>query len=154
MQECGREGAPDGLAELDAILCEQLGGDAAQSSEHGPPGVDHLDLAIPAPRQLLSVRTHQSMPGVACTLQCSQMVSQAFRRITWRRSQGQLRVLLCPSHSHRGTHLQSSIACSGTCSCSACCTSCCPSQGCTVHTQHIKLSSTVICYRLDPHAPG
>lgn len=40
--------APDGLAKLDAVLCEQLGGHAAQSSEHGPPGVDDLDLAIPA----------------------------------------------------------------------------------------------------------
>ena len=44
-----REGSPDSLAKLDAVLCEQLGGHAAQSSEHGPPGVDDLDLAIPAP---------------------------------------------------------------------------------------------------------
>ena len=26
-----------------AVLGEQLGGDAAQGAEHGPPGVDHLD---------------------------------------------------------------------------------------------------------------
>jgi hypothetical protein len=37
---------PHGLAELDAAG-QQLGGDAAQSSQHGPPGVDHLDLTVP-----------------------------------------------------------------------------------------------------------
>ena len=36
------EGSPDSLAKLDAVLCEQLGGHTAQSSEHGPPGVDQL----------------------------------------------------------------------------------------------------------------
>ena len=43
------EGSPDSLAKLDAVLCQQLRGDAAQGSKHGPPGVDDLDLAIPAP---------------------------------------------------------------------------------------------------------
>ena len=43
------EGSPDSLAKLDAVLCEQLRGHAAQSSEHGPPGVDDLNLAISAP---------------------------------------------------------------------------------------------------------
>ena len=26
-----------------AVLGEQLGGDAAQGAQHGPPGMDHLD---------------------------------------------------------------------------------------------------------------
>ena len=29
-----------------AVLGEQLGGDAAQGAEHGPPGVDDLDLPV------------------------------------------------------------------------------------------------------------
>lgn len=29
-----------------AVLGEQLGGDAAQGAEHGPPGVDNLDLPV------------------------------------------------------------------------------------------------------------
>ena len=33
---------------LHAVLGEQLGGHAAQGAEHGPPGVDHLDLTVPA----------------------------------------------------------------------------------------------------------
>lgn len=34
-------------AHVDAgVLGEQLGGDAAQSSKHGPPGVDDLDLPV------------------------------------------------------------------------------------------------------------
>ena len=37
---------PDGLAELDAVAGEQLGEDAAEGAEHGPPGVDHLELAV------------------------------------------------------------------------------------------------------------
>ena len=39
---------PDGLAEGDAVLGQQLWGDAAQRAQHGPPCVDHLDLAVPA----------------------------------------------------------------------------------------------------------
>ena len=39
---------PDGLAEGHAVLGKQLRGQAAQGSEHGPPRVDHLDLAVPA----------------------------------------------------------------------------------------------------------
>jgi hypothetical protein len=37
---------PDGLAELDAVAGEQLGEDAAERAEHGPAGVDHLQLAV------------------------------------------------------------------------------------------------------------
>ena len=39
---------PDGLAEGDAVLGKQLWGHAAQGTEHGPPGVDDLDLAVAA----------------------------------------------------------------------------------------------------------
>ena len=39
---------PDGLAEGDAVLGEQLWGHAAQGSEHGPASVDDLDLAVAA----------------------------------------------------------------------------------------------------------
>ena len=38
---------PDGLAEGDAVLGEQLWGHAAQGAEHGPPSVDDLDLTVP-----------------------------------------------------------------------------------------------------------
>jgi hypothetical protein len=39
---------PDGLGEGDAaILGQQLGGHAPQSSQHGPAGVDDLNLAVP-----------------------------------------------------------------------------------------------------------
>ena len=37
---------PHGLAELDAVAGQQLREDAAQGAEHGPPGVDHLQLAV------------------------------------------------------------------------------------------------------------
>ncbi|RLN33992.1 hypothetical protein C2845_PM03G05550 [Panicum miliaceum] len=37
---------PDGLAELDAVAGEQLGEDAAERAEHGPAGVDDLQLAV------------------------------------------------------------------------------------------------------------
>ena len=39
---------PHGLAKGDAVLGEQLGQHAAQSAEHGPAGVDHLDLTVAA----------------------------------------------------------------------------------------------------------
>ena len=39
---------PDGLAEGDAVLGEQLWGHAAQGTEHGPASVDDLDLAVAA----------------------------------------------------------------------------------------------------------
>ncbi len=41
---------PDGLAEGDAVLGEELWGHAAQGAEHGPAGVDDLDLAVAAGR--------------------------------------------------------------------------------------------------------
>ena len=37
---------PHGLAELDAVAGQQLREDAAKGAEHGPPGVDHLQLAV------------------------------------------------------------------------------------------------------------
>ena len=37
---------PHGLAELDAVASQQLREDAAQRAEHGPPGVDHLQLPV------------------------------------------------------------------------------------------------------------
>ena len=52
MKTAGRGTGTHGDA---GVLGEQLGGDAAQSSEHGPPGVDHLDLAIPVTMANLSV---------------------------------------------------------------------------------------------------
>ena len=55
------EGSPDSLAKLDAVLCEQLRGHAAQSSEHGPPGVDDLDLTIPAPADKPVTAMHRCM---------------------------------------------------------------------------------------------
>ena len=40
---------PHGLAELDAcVLGEQLGGHAAEGTQHSPASVDHLGLAVPA----------------------------------------------------------------------------------------------------------
>ena len=37
---------PHGLAELDAVAGQQLREDAAEGTEHGPPGVDHLQFAV------------------------------------------------------------------------------------------------------------
>ena len=37
---------PHGLAELDAVAGQQLREDTAEGAEHGPPGVDHLQLAV------------------------------------------------------------------------------------------------------------
>ena len=37
---------PHGLTELDAVAGQQLREDAAEGAEHGPPGVDHLQLAV------------------------------------------------------------------------------------------------------------
>ncbi len=47
-EDLGASLPPDGLAKGDAVLGQQLWGHAAQGSEHGPPRVDHLDLAVPA----------------------------------------------------------------------------------------------------------
>jgi hypothetical protein len=38
---------PHGLAERDAVLGQDLREHAAQGAEHGPPAVDHLQLAVP-----------------------------------------------------------------------------------------------------------
>jgi hypothetical protein len=46
LEDLGTGLEPDGLTEGDAVLGQQLGGDAAQSAEHGPAGVDHLDLPV------------------------------------------------------------------------------------------------------------
>ena len=48
-EDLGASLPPDSLAELDAVLGEQLWGHAAERSEHGPPGVDDLNLTVPAP---------------------------------------------------------------------------------------------------------
>jgi hypothetical protein len=57
---------PDSLAELDAaVLGEELGGEAAQSAEHGPPGVDHLDLTVPGCPEIISIT-------IGVYIQCSQ----------------------------------------------------------------------------------
>ena len=37
---------PHGLGDLDAVLGQQLGGEAAQGAQQGPAGVDHLQLAV------------------------------------------------------------------------------------------------------------
>jgi hypothetical protein len=37
---------PDSLTKLGAVLGQDLGGDAAEGAKHGPPGVDHLSLAV------------------------------------------------------------------------------------------------------------
>ncbi|CAA6654041.1 unnamed protein product [Spirodela intermedia] len=37
---------PDGLSELDAVASEQLREDAAEGAEHGPAGVDDLQLPV------------------------------------------------------------------------------------------------------------
>ena len=39
---------PDGLCELDAILCQNLWGEDAQRTQEGPAGMNDLDLAVPA----------------------------------------------------------------------------------------------------------
>ena len=44
VEDLGTSLEPDWLLEGDAVLCQQLGEDASQSSKHGPPGVDDLDL--------------------------------------------------------------------------------------------------------------
>lgn len=44
VEDLGTSLEPDWLLEGDTVLCQQLGEDASQSSEHGPPGVDDLDL--------------------------------------------------------------------------------------------------------------
>ena len=114
------ESSPDSLAKLDTVLCEQLGGHAAQGSKHGPPGMDDLNLAIPAPTykpvttmQCTLVVMHNSLKACAETqdgcimlrLQCTMRIQARCLLVTWRRSRGQLIVQLCPSHSHQGTHL-------------------------------------------------
>lgn len=48
---CKDDGAslePDSFLELHAILCQQLGCHATQSSKHCPPGVNDLNVAVPA----------------------------------------------------------------------------------------------------------
>lgn len=37
---------PDGLAELDTVPLEDLGEDAPESTEHGPPAVDDFKLTV------------------------------------------------------------------------------------------------------------
>ena len=37
---------PDSLLELNAVLLQQLGGEAAKSTKHGPAGVDDLKLTV------------------------------------------------------------------------------------------------------------
>ncbi len=49
---------PDGLAEGDAVLGEQLWGHAAQGSEHGPASVDDLDLAVAAHNYTQYISSH------------------------------------------------------------------------------------------------
>ncbi len=47
-EDLGASLEPHGLTEGDAALGQQLGGDAAQGAQHGPAGVDHLQLAVAA----------------------------------------------------------------------------------------------------------
>jgi hypothetical protein len=54
---------PDGLAELDAVAGEELGEDAAERAEHGPPAVDHLKLPVLGERLGVS-REPRSVPAV------------------------------------------------------------------------------------------
>ena len=44
VEDLGTSLEPYWLLEGDTVLCQQLGEDASQSSKHGPPGVDDLDL--------------------------------------------------------------------------------------------------------------
>ncbi|CAL5065276.1 unnamed protein product [Urochloa decumbens] len=45
-EDLGSRLEPDGLAELDAVAGEELREDAAERAEHGPAGMDHLQLAV------------------------------------------------------------------------------------------------------------
>ena len=45
LEDLGTSLEPHGLTEGDAVLGQQLGGDAAQGAQHGPAGMDHLQLA-------------------------------------------------------------------------------------------------------------
>jgi len=54
---------PDGLTELGAVLGKELGEDAPQSTEHGPPGVDDLKLTVPGEGLGVSGQT-SSVPAV------------------------------------------------------------------------------------------
>ena len=47
LEDLGAGLEPDSLAKVgDAVALQQLGGDAAQGAQHGPAGVDHLQLAV------------------------------------------------------------------------------------------------------------
>ena len=46
LEDLGTGLPPHGLAEGPAVLGYQLGHDAAEGAEHGPAGVDDLDLAV------------------------------------------------------------------------------------------------------------
>lgn len=54
---------PDGLAELDTILLEDLGEDAPEGTEHGPPAVDDFKLTVLGER-LGVCRQTSSVPAI------------------------------------------------------------------------------------------
>ena len=47
VKDLGTSLEPDWLLEGDTVSGQQLRGDASQSTKHGPPGVDHLNLPVP-----------------------------------------------------------------------------------------------------------
>jgi hypothetical protein len=63
-KDLGARLEPDGLTELGGAG-QQLGGDAAQSSKHGPAGMDHLQLAVP-PEGLRVCGQTGRVPAVVC----------------------------------------------------------------------------------------
>ena len=75
--------------------------------------------------------------------------------VTWQRSRGQLKVLLCPSHSHRGTHLYSSTYALGPAQAMHLAISSTSCRCCTVHVPHTEdFLSAAACFNVETYAPG
>ena len=60
VEDLGTSLEPDWLLEGDTVSSQQLRGDATQSTKHGPPGVDHLNLPVPVFIKNRPHETHMS----------------------------------------------------------------------------------------------
>ena len=56
---------PDSLAEGDAVLGQELWGHTAQGAEHGPAGVDDLDLTVTAGQVRINSQVKQEWVVIA-----------------------------------------------------------------------------------------
>ena len=72
-EDLGTSLEPHGLAEAHTVLRQQLGGQAAQGAQHGPAGVDDLDLAV-ASKGLGVGRQAGGVPPVVSRVLTSQVL--------------------------------------------------------------------------------